>query len=570
MDHTPEGWAAVTCQTLTEPDRIPEQLIGGTRATVMCGQGRHQQAAPHRVMRLAMFGANQMEGRMRKRIGLIAVLAMVFALLPMGPAIAGPKACDTRVNNTIDKLLECVDVDGVREHQAALQAIADANGGTRASGTPGYGASADYVAEKMEAAGYDVTRQVFEYPFFEENVDGEFEQISPNATTYGYFIDFAPMTYSGDGDATATSEGVDIIDPTGQPANTSTSGCEVSDFAGFVAGNIAIIQRGSCSFALKAQNAEAAGATGVVIFNEGQPGRTDAFLGSLGGPGSGIPVVGTSFAIGSDLADNAAVARLFVDATNEIRVTENILAESQWGDTSNVVMAGAHLDSVATGPGIQDNGSGSAAILEVAEQMAKVKPHNHVRFAWWGAEESGLLGSQFYVDDLNQGEEDDIALYLNFDMVGSPNHVFFVYDGDDSDGVGAGPGPEGSAQIEQLFEDFYTSQGEAFKGTDFSGRSDYGPFIAVGIPSGGLFTGAEAIKTTEEAAIWGGTAGDQYDPCYHLACDTFDNVNLHALDVNSDAIAAAVLQYAMNTETINGERGKGNFQAHNWAFGNTE
>jgi Zn-dependent M28 family amino/carboxypeptidase len=247
-----------------------------------------------------------------------------------------------------------------------------------------------------------------------------------------------------------------------------------------------------------------------------------------------------------------------------------VLAESTSGDDSNTVMAGAHLDSVGAGPGIQDNGSGSAALLEVAEQMAKVNPRNQVRFAWWGAEESGLVGSTFYVNSLSQKQQDDIALYLNFDMIGSPNHVFFVYDGDDSDGEGAGPGPEGSAQIEEFYEDFYTNRGLPFKGTDFSGRSDYGPFIAVGIPAGGLFTGAEGIKTAEEAALWGGTAGDQYDPCYHLACDTFANVNVSALDVNSDAVAASVLQYAMNTETINGERGKGNYQSHNWDFGPTE
>jgi Zn-dependent M28 family amino/carboxypeptidase len=183
-----------------------------------------------------------------------------------------------------------------------------------------------------------------------------------------------------------------------------------------------------------------------------------------------------------------------------------------------------------------------------------------VRFAWWGAEESGLVGSTAYVNGLSQEEQNKIVLYLNFDMIGSPNHVFFIYDGDDSDAEGAGPGPAGSAQIEKFFEQFYTQRGQPFKGTDFSGRSDYGPFIAVGIPAGGLFTGAEGVKTAAEADTWGGTAGAQYDPCYHLACDTFANVNLTALDVNSDAVAAATLQYAMNTQTINGDRGKGNFK----------
>jgi hypothetical protein len=157
-----------------------------------------------------------------------------------------------------------------------------------------------------------------------------------------------------------------------------------------------------------------------------------------------------------------------------------------------------------------------------------------------------LVGSIAYVNGLSQAERDKIALYLNFDMVGSPNHVFFIYDGDNSDGEGAGPGPAGSAEIEKTFERYFNSVNVPFKGTDFSGRSDYGPFIAAGIPAGGLFTGAEGIKTAEEAAIWGGTAGISYDPCYHQPCDTFGNVNLNALDVNSDAIAYATIQNAMN------------------------
>jgi Zn-dependent M28 family amino/carboxypeptidase len=187
-----------------------------------------------------------------------------------------------------------------------------------------------------------------------------------------------------------------------------------------------------------------------------------------------------------------------------------------------------------------------------------------VRFAWWGAEESGLVGSTYYVNNLSAEDRRRITLYLNFDMIGSPNHVYFIYDGDDSDQVGAGPGPEGSAEIEKLFELYFSMIGQPTRGTDFSGRSDYGPFIAYGIPAGGLFTGAEGIKTAEEASLWGGTAGVAYDPCYHQACDTYANVNLTALDVNSDAVAYAVLQFAMNTQGINGKRGKGNFKGEYW------
>jgi aminopeptidase Y len=225
-------------------------------------------------------------------------------------------------------------------------------------------------------------------------------------------------------------------------------------------------------------------------------------------------------------------------------------------------MAGAHLDSVQDGPGINDNGSGSAALLETAIHMNKVKPNAKVRFAWWGAEEEGLLGSEHYVATLPQAEQDKIALYLNFDMVGSPNYGLFVYDGDGS-GFGL-VGPDGSDDIEALFEQYYAERSIPSRPTAFSGRSDYQAFINNGIPAGGLFTGAEGIKTAEEAALWGGTAGVAYDPCYHQACDTIANVNLEAMDINADAIAYAVLNYAMSTEPINGVPGKGNFrnQAH--------
>jgi len=346
--------------------------------------------------------------------------------------------------------------------------------------------------------------------------------------------------------------------PPAADANTSTSGCEASDFDGFGAGNIAVIQRGSCSFALKAQNAEAAGAVGVIIFNEGQTGRTDAFLGTLGGPGSTIPVVGAAFDVGADLGAGGAEVRMFVNATSEIRESYNVIADSQGGRDDRVVVVGAHLDSVSEGPGIQDNGTGSAAILEIALQMAElgIDPVNQVRFAWWGAEEAGLLGSEFYVANLGKRDIKNIALNLNFDMIGSPNFVRFVYDGDGS--ATGTAGPNGSKNIESVFLKHFEAEGLAVEATAFDGRSDYGPFIAVGIPAGGLFTGAEGIKTEEQVAIYGGTAGDQYDPCYHLACDTFDNISLEALDQMSDAAAHSVLSFAMTTSSVNGtDKGKG-------------
>ena len=286
----------------------------------------------------------------------------------------------------------------------------------------------------------------------------------------------------------------------------------------------------------------------------------DLFAGTLSASyAGGIPVLLTSYARGEEWAGTVGlVMQMVADVLREEVRTSNVLAETPGGSGDNVVMVGAHLDSVSAGPGINDNGSGSAAILEVALQMQKVKPRNKVRFAWWGAEEAGLIGSDFYVFSLSEEEVARIALYLNFDMVGSPNFVRFVYDGDGSEFGLAGP--PGSEAIEALFEDFYASRGLAFEPTEIDFRSDYAAFFDVGIPFGGLFTGAEGIKTAAQVVIYGGTAGEQYDPCYHLACDTAANVSLEVLDLNSDAIAYSVLQYAMNTQAINGKKGKGNFK----------
>ncbi len=461
---------------------------------------------------------------------------------PAAPAAA--LSCDARTNDNQKKLQECVTLAGVREHQAALQAIADGNNGTRVSGSAGYDESAAYAVTVFEEAGYDVTVQDFQFQTFIVLTPSILEQVAPAPAGP---IENSIMSYSGSGDVTAAVSTV-----------TDIRGCAAADFAGFPAGNIALISRGTCSFAIKATNAFNAGASGVVIYNNA-PGMINGTLGDTFTLDIGVTAV--TEATGQQLAATPGlILRLKTDTFRGIATTSNVLAESKGGNPDNVVMIGAHLDSVNAGPGINDNGSGSAAILETAEQLAKANTRNKVRFALWGAEESGLVGSTFYVNSLSDTERAKVTLYLNFDMIGSPNHVFFVYDGDDSDGVGAGPGPAGSAQIEAAFNGFYAGRGIPYKGTDFSGRSDYGPFIAAGIPSGGLFTGAEGTKTAEEAALWGGTAGIAYDPCYHQACDSFANNNDQALDVNSDAVAFATLQFAQDTSAINGAKGKGNFK----------
>ena len=298
------------------------------------------------------------------KITVISMLAMFVSVSLVSSAV--------RIDTS--ELRDAVTVEGVRAHQQALQDIADINSGIRESSTPGYFASVDYVANKMADAGYEVTIQEFDYPFFEELEPAELEQIAPVPTVYPYFdvTGFATMEYSGSDDVTAIAEGVDLFLPPADAANTSTSGCEPDDFVGFTPGNIAVIQRGSCDFVVKAMNAEAAGAVGAIIFNEGQPGRTAAFLGTLGAPVVTIPVVGAAFDVGVELAAGGVEVRMFVNATSEIRTTENLIAETPGGRDDRVVVVGAHLDSVAQGPGIQDNGSGSAAILAGALQMAEI------------------------------------------------------------------------------------------------------------------------------------------------------------------------------------------------------
>lgn len=475
----------------------------------------------------------------------IAVGALVLPTAVASPAAAATEeVCGARVNDTHAELAECVTPEGVRRHLDAFQAIAAANGGTRVAGTPGYAASVEHVVDTLRAAGYEPTVQEHTFTTFATTAPTVLERVAPGPGA----LPTAVLGYSGSGDVTAPATTV--------PAD-ATPGCEATDFAAFVPGTIAVVDRGACTFAAKAENAVAAGAVAVVVVNN----ATGTLNGTLGeGFAPDVPVVSVSQELGRRLAVTPNLVLHVRTATlRGPATTANVIAETRGGRADNVVMAGAHLDSVNAGAGINDNASGSAVLLEVAVQMAKVAPTNRVRFAWWGAEESGLVGSTHYVGSLPQAERDRIALYLDVDVVASPNHVFFVRDGDDSDRTGAGPGPEGSARIEKTFESFYSQRGIPWTGTDLTGRSDDGPFIANGIPSGGLFTGADGVKTAEEAARWGGTAGLAYDPCHQQACDDTDNIGAEALDVNSDAMAFAILQYAMSTVDVNGVPGAAGF-----------
>ncbi|MDQ2709958.1 MAG: M20/M25/M40 family metallo-hydrolase [Actinomycetota bacterium] len=436
----------------------------------------------------------------------------------------------------------------IRDHLVALDAIARTNRGTRAVGTSGYQASADYVRDRLNAAGYQVSLQQFQVLHFAETSPPTLKA----RRTYQPDTDVRTMTFSGSGSVTATVRPVDLtLPPSLNPS--STSGCEPADFAGFSRGALALMQRGGCSFVQKATNAMHAGAAAVLIMNEGQPDRQELISGSLVQPGLNLPVLGLSYSAGAELAGAPDTpVRVVTDVVSDYQQTVNVLADGPADpagrSSDRVVMVGAHLDSVPEGPGVNDDGSGVAVVLELADQLARlpaVVPRNRIRFAFWGAEELGTLGSEHYVGQLTPEQLSGIAAYLNFDMLGSPNFVRYVYDGDGSSLGSAGP--PGSDAVERIFGEYLSSQGLAYEPTEFDGRSDYAAFQRAGVPVGGLFSGAEERKTQEQAIRYGGTAGQPQDSCYHRACDTINNVSEVALEQLGDAAADATLRLLLSS-----------------------
>lgn len=454
-------------------------------------------------------------------IAVAAVLALAVVVVGVALAVrpAPPRPVDS------GQLRAAVTIDAVTAHLEALQEIADTQEGHRASGTAGYAASVDYVAAQLERAGYQTRRQQFSYvrPDFTR---ATLRRTLPTRTDYTVLRDHRPLASSGAGSVTAPLTPVDL---TLDGDRATTSACEASDFEGFPRETIALVQRGTCSFAVKVDHASAAGASGVVVLNQGDdPGRLGLFSGTLGRPAE-LPVVATTFELGAEWATTPGTTLTLTVESTERRVTsENLIADTPAGAAGRNVVIGAHLDGVAEGPGINDNASGVAVLLETAVTFAElgVQPHNRVRFAFWGAEEDGLHGSGHYVAHLGDDERRGTALYLNLDMIGSPNPVASVYGG------GArSTWPAGSARIQTVLTDFLTSQGVTPEVVGFR-ASDHASFLSAGIPAGGLFTGAD-----------GGA-----DPCYHQPCDRVENVNRDMLDLMADTAAHATLTFAQSPD----------------------
>jgi Zn-dependent M28 family amino/carboxypeptidase len=529
--------------------------------------------------------------RKRPRLWLAAVIASVTAIVGAVVAVAPTSAlaitsaeCDAQVNDTPSKLVPCIQTDDLWNHMQALQAIADANPGpdghpSRNSGEPGYKASADYVARVMTEAGYDVTIQPYKFFYFAYTGIPVLAEVSPTAHNYTVVDEWNPGQATGSTTAALQPAGGIIIPPT--PSPSSASGCTAADFTGFVPGRVALIQRGTCTFGTKVQNAQAAGATGVVIFNEGNPGRTDVFSGSLQDAAGNrivptIPVAFTSFGTGSNLLSQyqqavqagtaLPVMNLAIQAVVNPNADDyNVIAESKGGDKNHVVVVDAHLDAIF-GAGMLDNASGSVTILDIAQKMKNVNPKNKLRFIWFGGEELGLLGSAYYVNNLSSNDLSHIGYDLDADVTATPNYTIGVLDPAGPDLFG---GTSTSTFPNRVYKASTIARDQAIGYFDSVGLNhelfspvgtDAFNFNAVGIPASGLLTGQDCCKTQGEVDLFGGHVGNfegnvpSFDGgCVDNPfrwCDNLSNNDPAVLTFMSKAFATMVVQMAFDTKVM--------------------
>ena len=439
-------------------------------------------------------------------------------------------------------LRERVSTDAMMAHLSKLQEIADANDGNRASGTPGYAASVAYVADALRSKGFEVQLPEFELrlPFAD----------APTVTVGGAEFAAKPLEY------TIGTPPDGVSGPLLGARVEDTPGCTATDYDRLpVTGAVVLVDRGQCPFAAKQAAAAERGALALIVANNIDGEQSSATLGR--DTQVRIPVIGVSKADGARMRAQPGETTIKLNAGVRTMKTRNIIAQTKTGSTADVVMVGGHLDSVPAGPGINDNGSGVAAVLETALQLGSSPDvPKAVRFAFWGAEEVGLLGSANYVQSLDVGALKDIALYLNVDMIASPNPGYFTYDGDQSAPLNPEESPprvpEGSAGIERTLAGYLKSAGKTPQDTSFDGRSDYEGFTRAGIPAGGVFSGALTDMTEEQAQLWAGTAGQPFDPNYHQKTDTLDRIDRTALDINGKAVAYAVGLYAQDLFGRNG------------------
>jgi len=429
--------------------------------------------------------------------------------------------------NDDDEFSQTIQIQNLMDHLERFEQIAASHSNSR-SVNNGYNASVSYIQGKLTQTNFIVTTQPFSFTEVSFSDDCSFSQISPIAQTYIIGEDFEIIKYSPSGDITAR---IDIA---------GGDGCFANDFVGFTAGNIALINYGgNCTLETKAELAQAAGSAGVLFANSIS--QSTPLTGSFPETTTvTIPALGLGFLVADDLQSIVdPEVHIYVNSVSTTSYTMNLIAETPGGDANSIIVVGSHLDSVPAGPGINDNGSGSAVNLEVALQVFKTNlpVRNKIRFAWWGAEEEGLLGSSYYVNSLTEAERAQILVNLNYDMLASPNFMRGVYNGYEAQP----PITTSSSRVASLYEQYFNARGLTYTLTEFNGRSDYGPFLEANITAGGLKTGSNGVKSQEERKEYGGFANAIYDPCYHQSCDTMANINKEIFIENGQA-AAYVLE----------------------------
>jgi hypothetical protein len=525
----------------------------------------------------------------------VSIVAFVAAVVTPAASAAPPaaeagdapssSACAHRVNDTARKLLPCIRTDDLRRHMQALQRIADANPGpdghaSRNSGEPGYKASVDYVANVMREAGYDVSVQTYTFFYFTYTALPTLREVSPTAHEFPVITEFNPGQSMGTANAALQPAGGIILPPT--PTPSSSSGCTPADFTGFVPGRIALIQRGTCNFGAKVLNAQAAGASGVLIFNEGNPGRTGVPGGGglVDGDGNrivpNIPVAFTSFAAGNDLFNQyqqavqggtaLPVLNLTITGISDPnRKDYNVIADSKDGDPNSIVVVDAHLDAIF-GAGMLDNASGSVTILDIAQLMRKVKPRNKLRFIWFGGEELGLLGSTFYVNNLSPTELAKIGYDLDADVTATPNYVVGVLD---PAGVDLFSRTVSTQFPPQVYEPSKLARDQGIQYFNSIGQNNilFSPvgtdafnFNLAGIPASGVLTGQDCCKLQSDVDLFGGTLGNfegnvpSFDGgCVDNPfrwCDNLSNNDFNVMTFVSKGFANMVVNMAFDTTVL--------------------
>ncbi|KAI3406104.2 APE3 [Candida oxycetoniae] len=436
-----------------------------------------------------------------------------------------------------EKLQSLVDRANLRKRAETLYAIAQKSQHkyghpTRVIGSPGHFATVHYIIRELRKLHgyYNIKTQSF------KAVDGHVDSFS-------LLID---------GIQPKNLQALALTPPTPdkKPVHGSltlvlNNGCSLHDFPQIAKDNIVLIKRGECSFGDKSRNAGKVGAKAAIIYDSNGP-----LSGTLGTPiGEEVPTLSVDQKDVASYIDelnknpnHKFETTLYIDSYVKNITTLNVVAETVFGDHNNVVSLGAHSDSVGAGPGINDDGSGTISLLEVAKILKDFKINNAVRFAWWAAEEEGLLGSEYYASHLTQEENSKIRLFMDYDMMASPNYEYEIYNANNKDH------PQGSGDLKDLYVAWYEKHGLNYTFVPFDGRSDYVGFINNGIPAGGIATGAEGVKNSTSREKFGGEVGKWFDPCYHQKCDDLSNPNYDAWEINTKLIAHSVAVYAKSFE----------------------